>query len=134
LTKTVLESALDAELSEHLGDEPHDPAGHNSGNSGNGARTRTVHTEVGPVELEVPRDRVGSFEPRIVPKRQRRLAEFDGLVSSLVATGLTTGEVQAHLGEVYGAKVSRDTISRITDRVLEAMSEWQNRPWIRCTR
>jgi transposase-like protein len=128
LTKTVLESALDAELTEHLGYEPHDPVGHHSGNSRNGTRAKTVHTEVGPVELEVPRDRAGTFEPRIVPKRQRRLAGVDQLVCSLVAKGLTTGEVQAHLAEVYGANVSRDTISRITDRVLEAMSEWQNRP------
>jgi transposase-like protein len=87
-----------------------------------------VHTEVGPVELDVPRDRAGTFEPRIVRKRQRRLAGVDQLVCSLVAKGLTTGEVAAHLVEVCGANVSRDTISRITDRVLEAMSEWQNRP------
>jgi transposase-like protein len=128
LTKTALETALESELTEHLGYEPHDPVGHNSGNSRNGTRTKTVHTEVGPVDLDVPRDRAGTFEPRIVRKRQRRLAGVDQLVCSLVAKGLTTGEVQAHLAEVYGAEVSRDTISRITDRVLESMAEWQNRP------
>ena len=85
-------------------------------------------TEVGPVEIEVPRDRDGSFEPKIVAKRQRRLSGVDELVISLSAKGLTTGEVQAHLAEVYGAQVSRQTISTITDKVIEGMAEWQNRP------
>ena len=85
-------------------------------------------TEVGPVEIDVPRDRDGSFEPKIVPKRQRRLSGVDELVISLSAKGLTTGEVQAHLAEVYGADVSRQTISTITDKVVEGMAEWQNRP------
>jgi len=92
-----------------------------------------VLTEVGPVEIEVPRDRDGSFEPTIVAKRQRRLSGVDELVISLSAKGLTTGEVQAHLAEVYGAEVygaqvSRQTISTITDKVVEGMAEWQNRP------
>src|SRR5215207_8047420 len=128
LTKTVLETALEAEMTEHVGYEPHSRAGRHSGNSRNGTRTKTVVTDIGPVELEVPRDRNGTYEPKIVRKRQRRLAGVDDLVVSLVAKGLTTGEVQAHLGEVYGAEVSRDTISRITDRVLETMAEWQHRP------
>jgi putative transposase len=128
LTKTVLETALEAELTEHVGYEPHDRAGHHSGNSRNGTRTKTVVTDIGPVEVDVPRDRNGTFEPQIVRKRQRRLTGVDDLVVSLVAKGLTTGEVQAHLGEVYGAEVSRDTISRITDRVLESMADWQHRP------
>ena len=85
-------------------------------------------TEVGPVEIEVPRDRDGSFEPKIVAKRQRRLSGVDELVISLSAKGLTTGEVQAHLAEVYGAQVARQTISTITDKVVEGMAEWQNRP------
>ena len=85
-------------------------------------------TEVGPVEIDVPRDRDGSFEPKIVPKRTRRLSGVDELVISLSAKGLTTGEVQAHLAEVYGADVSRQTISTITDKVVEGMAEWQNRP------
>jgi transposase-like protein len=87
-----------------------------------------VLTEVGPVEIDVPRDRNGTFEPKLVGKRQRRLTGVDDLVISLVARGLTTGEVCAHLAEIYGADVSRDTVSRITDRVLEGMAEWQNRP------
>jgi putative transposase len=128
LTKTVLETALEAEMTDHVGYEPHDRAGHHSGNSRNGTRAKTVVTDIGPVEVDVPRDRNGTFEPKIVRKRQRRLTGVDDLVVSLVAKGLTTGEVQAHLGEVYGADVSRDTISRITDRVLETMAEWQHRP------
>ena len=128
LTKTVLETALEAELTDHLGYEKHAAAGRNNGNSRNGARTKTVVTEVGPVEVEVPRDRDGTFEPKIVPKRARRLAGVDEMVISLVAKGLTTGEVQAHLAEVYGAGVSRETISKITDSVLETMAEWQSRP------
>src|SRR5829696_4200136 len=128
LTKTVLETALDAELSEQLGYDRHDPTGRNGGNSRNGTRAKTVLTEVGPVQIEVPRDRDGSFEPVIVRKRQRRLDGIDSIVLSLTARGLTTGEVAAHFTEVYGAKVSRDTISRITDKVLEEMAEWANRP------
>src|SRR2546426_2905540 len=128
LTKTVLETALEAELTEDLGYEAHEPAGRNSGNSRNGTRSKTVLTEVGPVEIDVPRDRNGTFEPKLVRKRQRRLTGVDDLVISLVAKGLTTGEVCAHLAEIYGADVSRDTVSRITDRVLEGMAEWQNRP------
>ncbi len=126
LTKTVLETALEAELTDHLGYEPHQRAG--TGNTRNGTRTKTVLTEVGPVALEVPRDRDATFDPKIVRKRQRRLVGVDDLVVSLVAKGLTTGEVQAHLAEVYGSQVSRETISTITDRVLEGMVEWQNRP------
>jgi putative transposase len=128
LTKTVLESALEGEMTEHLGYDPYDPAGHHSGNSRNGTRKKTVLTEIGPIELEVPRDRAGSFEPVIVPKRRRRLNGVDALVCSLSAKGLTHGEICAHLAEIYGAEVSKETITRITDRVLEGMSEWQNRP------
>jgi len=129
LTKTVLETALEAEMSEHLGYDKHDPTGRNGANSRNGTRTKTVLTEVGPVEIEVPRDRDASFEPVIVPKRVRRLEGVDQIVLSLTARGLTTGEVvAAHFAEVYGAKVSRDTISRITDTVLEQMAAWQARP------
>jgi putative transposase len=87
-----------------------------------------VLTEIGPVEIEVPRDRDGSFEPAIVRKRQRRLNGIDEIVLSLTARGLTTGEVAAHFAEVYGARVSKDTISRITDKVIEEMTEWRNRP------
>jgi putative transposase len=128
LTRTVLETALEAEMDEHLGYARHAVEGRNSGNSRNGTRSKTVLTEVGEVEIEVPRDREGSFEPRMVAKRQRRLAGVDELVISLAAKGLTTGEISAHLADVYGAEVSRDTISRITDRVVEELAEWQSRP------
>jgi transposase-like protein len=129
LTKNVLEASLEAEMTEHLGYDKHDPAGREKdSNSRNGTRSKTVLTDVGPVDINVPRDRDGSFEPKIVKKRQRRLSGVDEMVISLVAKGLTTGEVSAHMAEVYSAEVSRDTISRITDRVISEMSEWQNRP------
>jgi transposase-like protein len=128
LTKRLLESALEGEITDHLGYEWHDPAGKHGGNSRNGKRSKTVLTEVGPVEIAVPRDRDGSFEPKIVKKRQKRLTGVDEMVISLAAKGLTTGEVQAHLAEVYGAEVSCQTISTITDKVLEGMAEWQSRP------
>jgi len=128
LTKAVLETALEAELSAHLGYDKHDPAGRNGQNSRNGTRTKTVLTGIGPVEIEVPRDRDGSFEPVIVKKRQRRLDSIDQIVLSLTARGLTTGEVAAHFAEIYGASVSKDTISKITDKVVEEMNEWLGRP------
>ena len=128
LTKSVLECALEEEISDHLGYDKHDPAGRNGGDSRNGHREKTVLTEIGPVTIEVPRDREGSFEPVIVGKRQRRLNGIDQIVLSLTARGLTTGEICAHFAEVYGASVSKDTISRITDKVIEEMTEWRNRP------
>jgi putative transposase len=128
LTKVVLESALEGEMDAHLGYRKHDPAGDGSGNSRNGKRAKTVVTDVGPVRIEVPRDRDASFEPKIVAKRARRLGGVDDMVISLVAKGLTTGEVQAHLGEIYGVQVSRETISTITDRVLDGLAGWQSRP------
>ena len=128
LTKTVLETALQAEMSEHLGYDKHDAQGRNGGNSRNGTRAKTVLTEIGPVQIEVPRDRDGNFEPQIVPKRTRRLDGIDQIVLSLTARGLTTGEIAAHFAEVYGAKVGRDTISRITDKVVEEMTQWCHRP------
>jgi putative transposase len=97
LTKRVLEAGLEAEMTEHVGYEPYDPAGHHSGNSRNGTRTKTVITDIGPVELEVPRDRAGTFTPVIVPKRPRRLGGVDEMVLSLSAKGLTHGEISAHL-------------------------------------
>ncbi|WP_428846379.1 IS256 family transposase [Kitasatospora hibisci] len=128
LTKRVLESALEGEITDHLGYEKHDRAGAGSGNSRNGVRAKTVLTDVGPVEIEVPRDREGSFEPQIVKKRQRRLTGVDEMVLSLSARGLTHGDISAHLAEVYGASVSKSTISTITDKVMDGMAEWQNRP------
>jgi putative transposase len=128
LTKNMLETALGAEMTEHLGYDNHDPAGRGSGNSGNGMRTKTVLNEIGPVEIEVPRDTRSSFEPQIVKKRQRRLTGIDEIVLSLTAKALTTGEVAAHFADVYGSTVSKDTTSRITDKVVGEMTEWCNRP------
>jgi putative transposase len=128
LTKRVVESALEGELDDHLGYAKHDPTGRDGGNSRNGRRAKTVLTEAGPVSLEVPRDRDGSFGPQLIKKRQRRLTGLDELVISLSAKGLTHGEICAHLAEVYGAEVSKQTISTITDRVIEGMAEWQSRP------
>jgi putative transposase len=129
LTKTVLETSLNEEMTEHLGYEKHDPAGAGTGNIRNGTRGKTVLTEhSGPVEIEVPRDRAGTFEPQIVRKRQRRLTGVDEVVLSLYAKGLTTGEISAHFAEIYGASVSKETISRITDKVIEEMNDWAARP------
>jgi putative transposase len=128
LTKRVLESALEGEITDHLGYDRHDAAGRGSGNSRNGHRAKTVTTEIGPVQIAVPRDTTGTFEPRIIKKRQRRLTGVDELVLSLSAKGLTHGEICAHLTEVYGANVSKSTITTITDTVVDGMAEWQNRP------
>jgi putative transposase len=114
LTKSLLETALEAEMSDHLGYDKHDPVGRTRGNSRNGTRPKAVLTEIGPVEIEVPRDTNSSFEPQIVKKRQRRLNGVDEIVLSLYAKGLTTGEISAHFAEIYGASVSKETISRIT--------------------
>jgi transposase-like protein len=127
LTKTVLETALNEELTEHLGHDKHGSA--ESGNIRNGTRAKTVLTDTtGPVQIEVPRDRAGTFEPQIVRKRQRRLSGVDEMVLSLYAKGLTTGEISAHFAEIYGASVSKETISRITDKVVEEMNDWTHRP------
>jgi transposase-like protein len=116
LTKTVLETALDEEMSEHLGYEKHAWEGRNGGNSRNGFRPKTVLTDnAGPVEIDVPRDRDATFAPVIVKKRQRRLGDVDAIVLSLYSRGLTTGEISAHFAEVYGASVSKDVVSTITD-------------------
>jgi putative transposase len=129
LTKSVIETALGEEMTEHLGYEKNDPAGIGADNIRNGTRSKTVlPANTGPVEIDVPRDRAGTFEPQIVKKRQRRLGEVDEIVLSLYAKGLTTGEISAHFSEIYGASVSKETISRITDRVLEEMQAWQARP------
>jgi len=129
LTKTVLETALDQEMTGHLGHDKHGPAGNEAGNVRNGTRPKTVLTEASAhVPVKVPRDRHGTFEPQIVKKRQRRLTGVDEIVLSLYAKGLTTGEISAHFAEIYGASVSKETISRITDKVIEEMQAWQQRP------
>jgi transposase-like protein len=129
LTKTVLETALNQELTEHLGHDKNGKADPQSGNVRNGTRPKTVLTEAsGQVGIEVPRDRAGTFEPQIVRKRQRRLTGVDEIVLSLYAKGLTTGEISAHFEQIYGASVSKETISRITDKAIEEMQAWQARP------
>lgn len=129
-TKVVLETALNEEMTEHLGRDKHEktPDGRAS-NTRNGTTKKTVLSDaVGAVEIEVPRDRDGSFEPVIVKKRQRRLNSIDEVVLSLYAKGLTTGEISAHFQDIYGASVSKETVSRITDKVMEEMHEWTSRP------
>ncbi|MCX4785223.1 MULTISPECIES: IS256 family transposase [unclassified Streptomyces] len=128
LTRKVLESALEGELTDHLGHEPGERVEGGRENYRNGHRSKTVTTEVGPVEIAVPRDRAGTFEPQLVKKRQRRLGGVDEMVLSLSAKGLTHGEISAHLAEVYGTEVSKTTVSTITDSVMAGMAEWQNRP------
>jgi putative transposase len=120
----VLESALEGEITDHVGYDKHDAAGKGSGNSRNGSRAKTVLTDAGPVEVRVSRDVAGRFTPQIVRKRHRRLSGVDDLVLSLSAKGLTHGEIAAHLAEVYGTEVSKQTISTITDKVMDGMAEW----------
>ncbi len=128
LTKRLVERALRAELTEHLGYAPHAAAGRGSGNTRNGHSTKTVQTANGDLPLEVPRDRQGSFEPLLIPKRQRRLEGFAEKVLALYARGLTTRDIQGHLEELYGVEVSPTLISTITDAVLEDVRTWQSRP------
>jgi putative transposase len=128
LKKALLERALGAELSVHLGYEKGDPAGRGTGNSRNGTSAKTVLTEDGELELSVPRDRNGTFEPLIVPKGERHLDGFDDRIVSLYARGMTVREIQGHLQELYGIEVSPDLISRVTDAVLAEVRDWQNRP------
>ncbi|MGD0196570.1 MAG: IS256 family transposase [Solirubrobacteraceae bacterium] len=128
MVKEVLQAGLDVELADHLGYEPYEPIGRGTGNSRNGGYPKTVSTDVGPVELRMPRDRQGTFEPVTVPKHVRRLEGLGANVISLYAKGLTTGEIQSHLAEIYGTEVSRETISKITDAVLPDMLAWQSRP------
>jgi Transposase, Mutator family len=128
ITRRVLETGLEVEMSDHLGYDKHAPEGRDGGKFRNGTRAKTVLTEVGPVEVAVPRDRQGTFEPATVRKRQRCLRGVDAMVISLCAKGLTTGEIQAHLAEVYSADISRETISKITDAVLEEVNGWLARP------
>ena len=128
LVREVLQTGLEVEMTDHLGYERHAADGRGSGNSRIGRTPKTVTTEIGKVDLRVPRDRDASFEPQTVRKGQRRLDGLTGNVISLYAKGMTTGDIQAHLAEIYDTDISRDTISRITDAVIEDMMGWQNRP------
>jgi len=128
LTKALIERALDAELTQHLGYEKHDPAGYHSGNSRNGASAKTVQGEFGEITIETPRDRNASFEPQILKKHQKRFDGFDDKILSMYARGMTTREIQGHLEEMYGVEVSPTLISEVTDGVMEEVKAWQNRP------
>ena len=128
VTKAVLERALAEEMTGHLGYDKHDPAGRGSGNSRNGTTPKTVLTDVGAVDLAVPRDRNGCFEPQIVRKGQTRLKGFNDRIIALYARGMTTRDIRAHLREMYDVEVSPDLISRVTDAVAEELAEWQSRP------
>lgn len=125
--KAVLERAMHAELTEHLGYPKHAPAGHNSGNSRNGTSSKTVKGDFGEVTIEVPRDRAGTFEPRILPKHQTRFTGFDDKIVSMYARGMTTREIEGHLKEIYGVEVSAGLISQVTEAVGEEVKAWQNR-------
>jgi putative transposase len=128
LTKALLERALDAELTEHLGYEKHDPTGYKSGNSRNGKSKKKLKGEFGEMELETPRDREASFEPKIVAKHQTRWTGFDDKILSMYARGMTTREIEAHLKEIYGVDVSPTLVSQVTDAVQDEVRQWQNRP------
>ena len=128
LTKRLVERAMSAELSEHLGYEPHQEPPGGVGNTRNGSTPKTLATEHGPVDVRTPRDRNGSFEPQIVRKGQRRFQGFDDKILALYSRGLSTRDIEAHLAEIYGVKVGRDLISRVTDAVMEDVREWQQRP------
>jgi len=128
LTKRLLERAMAAELTEHVGYEKHDPAGRNSGNSRNGSSAKTIKGTFGRIPLEVPRDRNGTFEPQIIEKHQTRFTGFDDNIVSLYARGLSTREIQQHLEEIYHVEVSPTLISSVTDAVIEDVKAWQSRP------
>lgn len=128
MTKAVIERALQAEMTHELGYARDDPAGVGSGNSRNGSGRKTISTTNGSVTLDVPRDRNGTFEPKIVPKRARRLGQIDEMILSLYARGLSTRDIEAHLLEVYGVKASRELISNVTEVVTDEIEIWRNRP------
>jgi putative transposase len=128
LTKALLERAMQAEMTEHLGYEKHDPVGKNSGNSRNGAMTKALKGDFGEVPLETPRDRNGTFEPKIVAKGQTRFTGFDDKIVSMYARGMSTREIAGHLEEIYGVEVSPALISNVTEEVMEEVKTWQGRP------
>src|ERR1700684_1696868 len=128
LTKAILERALAAEMTDHLGYEKHDPAGHHRGNTRNGKSRKTLKGDFGELELETPRDRQATFEPKIVAKGQTRWTGFDDKIISMYARGMATREIQGHLEEMYKIEVSPTLISNVTDAVIEEVKQWQNRP------
>ena len=128
LTKALLERAMQAEMTDHLGYEKHDQAGNNSGNSRNGKTTKALKGDFGEVPLETPRDRNGTFEPKIVAKGQTRFTGFDDKIVSMYARGMSTREIAGHLEEIYGVEVSPTLISSVTESVLEEVKVWQGRP------
>jgi putative transposase len=125
--KAVLERAMNAELTHHLGYQKHDPAGNNSGNSRNGTSSKKVKGDFGELEIEVPRDRISTFEPQILPKHQTRFTGFDAKIVSMYARGMTTREMEGHLKEIYNVEVSPALISQVTEAVNEEVKLWQNR-------
>ena len=128
LTKAIIERALGAELTAHLGYEPHSAEGKNTGNSRNGTSRKTLKSDLGDLPIEVPRDRKSEFEPQIVPKGQRRFTGFDDKILSMYARGMTTRDIQAHLQDIYQVEVSPELISSVTDAIMDEVKEWQNRP------
>jgi putative transposase len=128
LKKAVIERAMDAELTHHLGYPPGAPRPEGQSNQRNGTSAKTIQTDEGPLTLDIPRDRAGSFEPQLIPKHQRRFAGFDEKIIALYARGMTVREIQGHLQELYGCEVSAQLISEVTDAVLSEVSEWQSRP------
>lgn len=131
LTKRLLEKALSAEMTEHLGYEKYSAEGYNRGNTRNGNGRKVVQTEHGEVEIETPRDREGSFEPQIIKKRQRRFEGFDDKILSMYSHGMSTRDIQFHLKDIYGVEVSPDLISSVTEKVMEDIKVWQTRPLAR---
>src|SRR5437763_5516431 len=127
LTKALLERAMEAEITDHLGYAKHDQAGNNSGNSRNGKTTKALKGDFGELPLETPRDRNGTFEPKIVAKGQTRFTGFDDKIVSMYARGMTTREIQGHLQEIYGVEVSPTLISNVTEAIVEEVQAWQNR-------
>ena len=125
--KAVLERAMNAELTHHLGYEKHDPAGYKSGNSRNGTSGKTVKGDFGELEIEVPRDRASTFEPQILPKHQTRFTGFDDKIISMYARGMTTREIESHLKEIYGVDISPALVSQVTEAVSEEVKRWQSR-------
>jgi len=128
LTKRLVERTLEAELTDHLGYEPHEPKGHGTGNNRNGKGSKTVQSETGAIDINVPRDRNGTFEPKLIKKRQRRLEGFDDKVLALYSRGLSTRDIQGQLQELYGAEVSPTLISNVTNAVMDDVRAWQSRP------